>query len=154
MCVSRFICRVLLPGYSEMNSRGPTALLSAFFLLVSLWSSVSAAQPQGVVGFTVEVDGDGSFWKPIIKRVIVESVRPGSPAEAAGLLAGDEILLVQGAGVADANARKVAELVQVVPGEHLLLVVRGAAGKLREIDIIAGGSQEEPLHDTEGTSGH
>ena len=102
-----------------------------------------AAQPEGVVGFEVEVEGDGSFWKPVIKTAKVVGVRSGSPAEAAGLEVGDEILSVQGVEVADANARKIAKLVQVNPGEHLRLVVRDVAGAVKEIDIIAGKARME-----------
>jgi C-terminal processing protease CtpA/Prc len=91
-----------------------------------------------VIGFEVEVEGDGSFWKPVIKSAKVVGVRSGSPAEAAGLEVGDEILSVQGVEVADSNARKIAKLVQVNPGEHLRLVVRDVAGEVKEIDIIAG----------------
>ena len=99
-----------------------------------------AEQPEGAIGFTVEVEGDGSFWKPVIKTAKVVSIRPESPAEAAGLEVGDEILSVQGVEITEANARKVAKLVQVAPGEHLLLIVKDDFGETREIDIIAGKS--------------
>ena len=110
----------------------------AVLILAVVSSPAIAAQPEGVVGFEVEVEGDGSFWKPVIKTAKVVGVRPGSPAEAAGLGVGDEILSVQGVEVADSNARKIAKLVQVSPGEHLRLVVRDVAGEVKEIDIIAG----------------
>lgn len=120
-----------------MNRR--TFLFAFSVLILAVVSSPAvAAQPEGVVGFSVEVEGDGSFWKPVIKTAKVVGVRSGSPAEAAGLKVGDEILSVQGIEVADSNARKIAKLVQVSPGEHLRLVVRNVAGEVKEIEIIAG----------------
>ena len=95
-------------------------------------------QPKGSIGFTVEVQGDGSFWKPVIKTAKVVEVRSGSPAEAAGLKGGDEIVEVQGVEIADSNARKVAKLVEVAPGAILRLKVRNPAGETREVEIIAG----------------
>lgn len=120
-----------------MNRR--TFLFAFSVLILAVVSSPAvAAQPEGVVGFSVEVEGDGSFWKPVIKTAKVVGVRSGSPAEAAGLKVGDEILSIQGIEVADSNARKIAKLVQVSPGEHLRLVVRNVAGEVKEIEIIAG----------------
>lgn len=113
-------------------------LAFAVLILALISFPAVAAQPEGVIGFEVEVEGDGSFWKPVIKTAKVVGVRSGSPAEAAGLEVGDEILSVQGVEVADSNARKIAKLVQVNPGEHLRLVVRDVAGAVKEIDIIAG----------------
>ncbi|MDD3764745.1 MAG: PDZ domain-containing protein [Nevskiales bacterium] len=110
----------------------------ALLALATFASLASAEPPKGAIGFTVEVEGDGSFWKPVIKTVRVVGVRAGSPAEAAGLRVGDEILEVQGVEVADANARRVAKLVEVDPGEHLLLRVRSADGETRDVEIIAG----------------
>lgn len=118
-------------------------LAFAVLILALISFPAVAAQPEGVVGFEVEVEGDGSFWKPVIKTAKVVGVRSGSPAEAAGLEVGDEILSVQGVEVADSNARKIAKLVQVNPGEHLRLVVRDVAGAVKEIDIIAGRARLE-----------
>lgn len=118
-------------------------LAFAVLILALISFPAVAAQPEGVIGFEVEVEGDGSFWKPVIKTAKVVGVRSGSPAEAAGLEVGDEILSVQGVEVADSNARKIAKLVQVNPGEHLRLVVRDVAGAVKEIDIIAGRARLE-----------
>jgi len=100
-------------------------------------------QPKGLIGFTVEVEGDGSFWKPVIKSAKVVGIRTGSPADAAGLEVGDVILEVQGVAVAESNARRVATLVDVQPGEHLRLKVRNAAGTVKDVDIIAGSDQPD-----------
>ena len=60
--------------------------------------------------------------------VEVGSVQPGSPAERAGLLAGDVLLRVGGTDVSSAAVPTVAELLRGTPGSRVVVVVgRGAA---------------------------
>ena len=77
----------------------------------------AAAAERGRLGFTVYVEVDGSYAKPILKSVWVQEIEPGSPAEAGGLKVEDVILQVQGKPLAGANAREVAAMVAVPPGE-------------------------------------
>ena len=93
---------------------------------------------RGRVGFTVYVEVDGSYATPILKSVRVQEIEPGSPAEAGGLKVDDLILKAQGRPLQGANARTVAAMVQVPPGEKLRLVVRGADGAERQVTIVAG----------------
>ncbi|HEY6512450.1 MAG TPA: PDZ domain-containing protein [Burkholderiaceae bacterium] len=93
---------------------------------------------RGRVGFTVYVEVDGSYATPILKSVRVEEIEPGSPAEAGGLKVDDLILKAQGKPLQGANARMVAAMVQVPPGEKLRLLVRGADGAERQVTIVAG----------------
>jgi C-terminal processing protease CtpA/Prc len=112
--------------------------LAAITGLAYLPSVPVIAAPKGTIGFSVEVEGDGSFFKPVIKSAKVSAVRSGSPAEAAGLKVGDEILKVQGVPIENANARHIAELIEVAPGEELRLDVRRSSGAERTLAIIAG----------------
>jgi C-terminal processing protease CtpA/Prc len=98
----------------------------------------SAELRRGRVGFTVYVEVQGSYAKPILKSVHVQEIEPGSPAEAGGLKVADEIVQVQGRPLVGANARDVAAMVQVPPGERLRLVVRGTDGAERHVTIVAG----------------
>src|SRR5262245_42500893 len=93
---------------------------------------------RGRLGFTVYVEVDGSYAKPILKSVWVQEIEPGSPAEAGGLKVEDVILQAQGKPLAGANARDVAAMVQVPPGEKLRLLVRGTDGAQRSVTIVAG----------------
>jgi C-terminal processing protease CtpA/Prc len=93
---------------------------------------------RGRLGFTVYVNVDGSYAKPVLKSVHVQEIEPGSPAEAGGLQVDDEIVQVQGQPLVGANARDVAAMVQVPPGERLRLVVRGRDGSERHVTIVAG----------------
>jgi S1-C subfamily serine protease len=112
--------------------------LTATLALAGLPPLAAVAAPRGTIGFTVEVEGDGSFLRPVIKAAKVSAVRPGSPAEAAGLEAGDDILQVQGVPIANANGRRIAELMEVAPGDALRLHVRKPSGVARTVAIIVG----------------
>ena len=116
--------------------RGWTAAWVALLLLAQPLSMADAG--RGRVGFTVYVEVDGSYATPILKSVRVQEIEPGSPAEAGGLKVDDLILKAQGKPLPGANARTVAAMVQVPPGEKLRLVVRGADGAQRQVIIVAG----------------
>ena len=112
-----------------------TALL---WLLVQPAAAVDIDPDRGRLGFTVYVEVDGSYAKPILKSVHVQEIEPGSPAEAGGLKVEDRILQVQGKPLAGANAREVAAIIQVPPGEKLRLIVLSTDGAQRHVTIVAG----------------
>jgi C-terminal processing protease CtpA/Prc len=112
------------------------ALVAGALLLAQ--ATATAEFRRGRVGFTVYVQVDGSYAKPVLKSVHVQEIEPGSPAEAGGLRVDDEIVQAQGQPLAGANAREVAAMVQVAPGERLRLVVRGIDGAERHVTIVAG----------------
>lgn len=109
---------------------------------VALWLLVQPAAAldpgRGRLGFTVFVEVDGSYAKPILKSVRVQEIEPGSPAERGGLQVDDLIVQAQGKPLAGANAREVAAMVQVPPGETLQLLVRRSDGAQRRVKIVAG----------------
>ena len=67
------------------------------------------------------------FWYPAIPAVI-GTMQPGSPAERAGLAAGDRIVAVGGTSVADFPA--LVKLVQPQPGKTLEFTVERAGGRV------------------------
>jgi C-terminal processing protease CtpA/Prc len=112
---------------------------------VALWAllarpaaAVDIDPNRGRLGFTVYVEVDGSYLTPILKSVRVQQIEPGSPAEAGGLKVEDLILQVQGKRLTGANARDVAAIVQVPPGQRLRLLVRSVNGVERRVTIVAG----------------
>ena len=126
---------------SALARRVVTAVVwvaTACVLLFCLQQRADAEMRRGRLGFTVYVEVDGSYAKPILKSVHVQEIEPGSPAEVGGLKVDDQIVEVQGKALAGANAREVAAMVQVPPGERLQLVVRGSDGAQRELTIVAG----------------
>jgi S1-C subfamily serine protease len=119
------------------GARTVVAAAAALWLLCAP-PGADAEFRRGRVGFTVYVEVDGSYAKPVLKSVRVQEIEPGSPAEAGGLKVDDEIVQVEGKALAGANAREVAAMVQVPPGESLRLVVRGIDGAQRQVTIVAG----------------
>ena len=116
-----------------------SALAAVCVVWVLLAHPATAADSgRGRLGFTVYVEVDGSYSKPILKSVRVQEIEPNSPAETAGLKIDDLILRVQGKPLAGANAREVAAMIQVPPGERLQLVVHGSDGAQRHVTIVAG----------------
>jgi C-terminal processing protease CtpA/Prc len=113
-------------------------LLLAVAVLLALHQPADAEFRRGRLGFTVYVEVDGSYAKPVLKSVHVQEIEPGSPAEVGGLRVDDEIVQVEGKPLPGANAREVAAMVQVPPGERLRLVVRGRDGSERDVTIVAG----------------
>jgi len=111
---------------------------SVLWLLAQSAAAVEINPGRGRLGFTVYVEVDGSYSKPILKSVHVQEIEPGSPAEAGGLKVEDRILQVQGKPLAGANAREVAAMIQVPPGEKLRLMVLSADGAQRHVTIVAG----------------
>jgi C-terminal processing protease CtpA/Prc len=138
-----------MPRLSELLERPRRALARRAAICVRAFAAtaivvVAAQQPadaefrRGRLGFTVYVEVDGSYAKPVLKSVHVQEIEPGSPAAAGGLKVDDEIVQVEGKPLVGANAREVAAMVQVPPGERLRLVVRGSDGSEREVTIVAG----------------
>lgn len=120
--------------------RWPRALVLPLVVAALLLAQATASAEfrRGRLGFTVYVEVDGSYAKPVLKSVHVQEIEPGSPAEAGGLRVDDRIVRVQGQPLAGANARDVAAMVQVPPGERLRLVVLGTDGAERHVTIVAG----------------
>ena len=119
-----------------MTPRATGHLLLAALLLVSS----SAAFAKGRLGFGVQVATDGML-SSTLKEVKISAVRPGGPAEKAGLRAGDIVTEFAGQGVVGSDGDELKkDLGSIKQGAHLkLLVLR--SGKAIAIDIVAGPDQ-------------
>ena len=110
-------------------------LLASFLLLLS-----TAAFAKGRLGFGVQASTDGML-SSTLKEVKISAVRPGGPAEKAGLRAGDIITEFAGQRVVGSNGGELKkDLGSIKQGEHLKLVVL-RAGKPIAIEIVAGADQ-------------
>ena len=114
--------------------------ISNVLLAVLLLAVSSAALAKGRLGFSIQVATDGML-STTLREVKISGVRPGGPAELAGLRAGDAVTEFAGIHVAGANGIVLKKnLAAIKKGEHLkLLVLR--AGKAMPIDIVAGADQ-------------
>lgn len=93
---------------------------------------------KGYIGINIAVDGEGAFWNPTLKSVKVAHVLPGSPAEQAGIAAGDLIVEVEGKPVVGAKANELQPYLQREVGQKVRLLVKKPSGELRPVSVVAG----------------
>ena len=111
----------------------------AFALSAALLFAASAAQAAGKpsIGLSLSVETDG-FFSTTLKKVTITAVKPGLPAEKAGLQAGDEVVAANDLPIAGTAGSKLSELMENVrPGDHLRLRVHRGAGE-QVVDITVG----------------
>jgi S1-C subfamily serine protease len=101
-------------------------------LLATPWALPALAEaPAGRLGFAVNVEVEGPFWKPVLQTARVTKVNPGSAAEAGGLKVDDLILALDGRAVQGAPARELAATMSAVrAGQTLQLRVRRGSEEL------------------------
>jgi C-terminal processing protease CtpA/Prc len=103
----------------------------------SLYASGAQAAGKPVIGMSVSVETDG-FFSTTLKKLTVTAVKPGAPAEKAGLLAGDEIVAANEIPVAGTPGSKLSGLMEnAKPGDHLKLRVHRGSGE-QLVDIVVG----------------
>ena len=96
-------------------------------MLLTLASVATAG--KGSLGFGTEATFSG-FFSPVLKRVKVTTVLPGSPAAAAGMKPGDYIIEANGRAINGAPAKEMAkQLKDVQAGQQLQL-------KLKRGDVV------------------
>ena len=101
-----------------------------------LFASATASAAPGRYGFGVEAETSGLF-NPVLDRVTISRVLPGTPAATAGLRAGDRVVEVDGQPVKGAAARPMAaRLHEVSAGQHLRLGLLRAGG-IVAVELVA-----------------
>ncbi len=116
------------------------ASVRKFLALTAIAVSFSAYAAHASLGFSVSVATDG-FFSSTLKQVKITAVVPGGPAEAAGLLTGDDVESVNEVAVIGTSGSKIMDIVHAVqPGEHLLLKVH-RNGTDHLVDIVGGSSK-------------
>ena len=68
-------------------------------------------------------------------ELLIVAVTPGSPAEAAGLLAGEHLVTLQGQPAADLETVEIQQLVTEQYGHYVTVEMRDEAGKLRTVRV-------------------
>ncbi len=103
-------------AHAVMSVRVARAPLLAFFLVVGL---ACAAEQKGSIGAVLSRDNDtGALY--------VRDLSPGLAAERAGLLPGDELVMIEGRYVRDLDAKEIRVLLRGDVGSGVrLTVVRG-----------------------------
>lgn len=116
-----------------MQTRFSLALVA---LLLSLTSAAWAGE-RGYFGFTPEIDGEGVFWNPTLRAVKIAKVAAKSPAEAAGMQVGDEVIEVAGKAVAGAKGKDLQGQIEKDIGESVKMKLKHSNGEVVEITMVA-----------------
>jgi len=110
-------------------------LIKFLVFLVLTVSFNALAEDEGKIGFTGKIGVDG-FFSPEITSFIVEEVKSNSPAEKAGILAGQTILSIDGCKIPGCSANKAKKsLKNRKPGDILTLLIEKQNGTQVLIDI-------------------
>ncbi len=103
-----------------------TRIAVALMLLLAFAHTSHAAGQK--LGFVTQVEGEGFFLNPVVKKILVTEVTKGSLAEAAGMRAGDQIIQIEGQSVAGRRARELQPFMKLNPGETRTLRLKRADG--------------------------
>jgi C-terminal processing protease CtpA/Prc len=110
-----------------------TALLIASLLAAA--TAHAAGKPVIGLSFSIETDG---FFSTTLKKVTVTAVKPGLPAEKAGMLAGDEVVAANDIPIVGTPGSKLKSVMEdAKPGDHLKLRVHRGSGE-QLVDIVVG----------------
>jgi C-terminal processing protease CtpA/Prc len=97
------------------------------FALPLLFAQPSQAADQKL-GIVTQVEGEGFFLNPVVKKILVTEVTKGSLAEAAGVRAGDQIIQIEKQNVAGRRAMELVPFLKLKPGETRTLRLKHADG--------------------------
>lgn len=112
-----------------------TLLALGVAALLAATAAHAAGKPVIGISFSIETDG---FFSTTLKKVTVSAVKPGLPAEKAGVQAGDEIVSANDIPIAGTPGGKLKDVLEgAKPGDHLKLRVhRGNAEQV--FDVVVG----------------
>ena len=94
--------------------------------LLVLGQAVPAAEVK--LGLNISVEGEGFVFNPVVSRINVVDVEPGSLAASAGIVKGDQITSIEGKPVQGRRASELKTYMAFGAGESRTLVVRHADG--------------------------
>ena len=99
---------------------------------------IAAADDRpGTFGFSLTIDGEGFFLDPTLKSVTVNAVVGSSPAAAAGLVARDRIVWVDGRPIAGTKASELKPYLKRNAGETVHLRLKRPNGDEYEATLVA-----------------
>ena len=115
------------------------SLKALILIAVLFFVAGNAFAEKASLGFSTKVATEGVFFNPKLKRVVVDRVIPGSPAEKAGLQAKDDVISLNGKAIAGQSAIAMGSFMNSIqPGDHLVVIVKRPDGSEKTITIVAG----------------
>ncbi|ALQ09188.1 hypothetical protein D172_014670 [Pseudoalteromonas sp. Bsw20308] len=96
-------------------------------ILISITSFNALAAEKVKLGVLGNVGTDG-FFSPTVMSFIIQKVEPNSPAEKAGIVAGQKIISLENCKIPGCPASEVKELMRKESGEILQLLLENEDG--------------------------
>ena len=101
--------------------------IAVTFALLLLFAQPSQAADQKL-GLVTQVEGEGFFLNPVVKKILVTEVTKGSLAEAAGVKAGDQIIQIEKKNIIGWRAMQLVPFMKLNPGETRTFRLKHADG--------------------------
>jgi C-terminal processing protease CtpA/Prc len=121
-----------MPPTRHLHTLTLLALLST-----ALLASAADDKNKGWFGLTVSAAVEGTSFNPALQSITIAKVMPSSPAAAAGLVAGDQIVEIQGMTIPGATAKEVRGAMHQNVGASLHLTVKHGAAEPKVVTLIA-----------------
>ncbi|MBA6290002.1 PDZ domain-containing protein [Colwellia sp. MB3u-4] len=102
--------------------------------LISITSLGAFAGEPIKIGISGNVEADG-FFSPTLTSYTIESVKPNSPAEKAGIVAGQKIISVEDCKIPGCEASEAKKLMRKESGEVLHLLLENTDGSKVPVKI-------------------
>lgn len=103
----------------------------------TLLAAAAHATGKPLIGISLSIETDG-FFSTTLKKVTITAVKPGAPAEKAGLQVGDEVVAANDIPIAGTPGSKLSGVMEnAKPGDHLKLRVHRGSGE-QVVDIVVG----------------
>jgi C-terminal processing protease CtpA/Prc len=115
----------------------PKIALQLLTLVLALLAGSAYAADKGYFGFSIAVDTEGFSFNPTLKSVTINGITPGSPAQLAGLISGDQFVEVEGHVVAGSKANEIKPFLSRNVGETVDLKVKKASGEIVSITLTS-----------------
>ena len=137
---------VAIVGLVAQTPEGKTATAPR----VMSWSFSSSGGYLGIQTAEVSSENFGKYGLPSVRGVAVEKVTEGSPAEKAGIQAGDVIVRVNGDDIT--SSQKLTRLVGEISPDHTARITVFRGGSERELTVTVG-KRPQPKFDEAGLFG-
>jgi C-terminal processing protease CtpA/Prc len=112
-------------------------LVATLAVVVMLPFPVHAENNNAWFGLDLKVDTKEISFNPTIRSVNIIKVYPSSPAAAAGLAAGDSVVVLQGITVAGAKANDLKAVMKKAVGEEIQIKIKRGTAEPYEVKMIA-----------------
>jgi C-terminal processing protease CtpA/Prc len=109
----------------------------AALVATALVATAAHAAGKPLIGISLSIETDG-FFSTTLRKVTITAVKPGAPAEKAGLQVGDDVIAANDIPIAGTPGSKLSGLMNdAKPGDHLKLRVHRGSGE-QVVDIVVG----------------